>query len=105
MSRAIARRPLTALAPRLRRGNLAGRVGRLAALLDRALDEARVGGLDEVIVEAGAERAVAVLALPVARERDEERVAGIAALAQLARDGVAVEAGQADVEHDDVRRV
>src|SRR4029077_9687850 len=65
------------------------RIGALASLLDRALDGARVGRLDEVVIEPGGDGALAILALPVARHGDEQRVAGIAALAQLARYGIA----------------
>src|SRR6185436_4703157 len=75
----------------------------VAAALDRGLDLARVGRLDEVVVEAGRGGARAIFLLAVAGERDQQHVAGIAALAQLAGDRVAVETGQADVEHHHVR--
>src|SRR5436309_1670778 len=86
------------------RALLAFRFPVLATLLDRALDLPRVGGLYEVVVEARCHGALAAFALAVAGHRDEQDVARIATLAQLPRHRVAVEAGETDVEHDDVRR-
>src|SRR5262245_21257855 len=71
--------------------------GDVAPALDRGLDFARIGGLDEVVVEAGRRGARPVFLLPVTRQGDEQHMAGVAPFAQLARHCIAVESGQPDV--------
>src|SRR5260221_7216952 len=77
--------------------------GARPAALDRTVDLARIGRLDEVVVESRVRSTQAILALAVAGDGDQQGMAGIAARAQPARDLEAVEARQADVEHDHVR--
>src|SRR5690606_15349756 len=64
-------------------------------------DALELDGFDEVVVEAGAQRALAVFGLAVAGEGDQAHLQA-GELAGALGDLVAVHDGQADVEQDDV---
>jgi hypothetical protein len=73
-------------------------------LIQQGQQAGRVDRLDQVMVEASGQRAVAVMFLAIAGHCDQRGVRGLAALAKTARQFVAVKVGQADVEDADVKR-
>src|SRR5207248_10754270 len=70
---------------------------------EQVFDGGGVHRFDEVVVEAGRAGAGAVLVLAVAGQGDEQRLGPGPRAAQAAGDFVAVHAGQADVQEDDLR--
>src|SRR4029079_2668838 len=77
-----------------------------ASLAQRFVEQGRQlaehHGLDEVAVEAGVFRALAIVGLAPAGDRDDRNLARPGRGAQLPADLVAVQAGQAEVEQDRV---
>src|SRR6185312_11752857 len=76
--------------------------GRTPVTRDQRMERVDVDGLDKMAVESGFGRAPPVVGLSVTGQRNQETVARLRKLAQLACDLVAIHAREADVEQYDL---